>query len=771
MVSVSGENCDDTGILSVGAMERHRHPVWGAEPLPSYTGLVEPALAGKIGIACSGGGIRSASFSLGALQVLQREGVLEQSCYLAAVSGGSYIASAFCMVRKTWTAGGGRPEQGHDGWDDSDPEAVTRARPPFFPGSPEEQYLRNRSSYMAPGIAGKMVLAHRLVVGLLINLGFFALFLTVIGVGLSFLYGALYPSLAAHVGRYSLCGGRTCDFTPLVISPWVYLTVIGAAGLAVFAEGVSMVGYSVPTRYREVADKLGKSVLVFAASAAVLLIGMPLLLSLLRAWGTAARVPDGLQPSPGQGTGAAQVAGVGFGSIATVGGALLLQFRADWLKITKLASDVQAAKKWYTGLGQTLQRLVAYLIAAIAGPILALSLVLLVISETLQLAHPYMRWIVFGVAAGLFGIVYFFADLNTWSLHSFYRRRLSSAFALKRLRRDGGVPPAISSNEAGFAAERAYNFLLPLSETAIPRDADGTKVWPTLVVCAAANVSDSAATPPGRSVTSFTFSARAMGGPLVGAVETRAFEEACDRRQKTYFTLPAAVAMSGAAISPSMGKQTRRPMRFLMTIANVRLGVWVPNPRHLRTFDDGRVVRFRRPRPSYLLLELLGLNRIDAPFLYVTDGGHYENLGLVELLRRGCTEIYVFDASKDRLDAFGDAVSLARSELNVKISVDTLPLVPDATSGLAAADCVTASVTYPDPDAPPGRIYFARAVMTADLPADVVAYHARDPHFPQDSTADQLYLDQRFEAYRALGGCAATHALEQAGRLVPGLTD
>ena len=51
-----------------------------------------------------------------------------------------------------------------------------------------------------------------------------------------------------------------------------------------------------------------------------------------------------------------------------------------------------------------------------------------------------------------------------------------------------------------------------------------------------------------------------------------------------------------------------------------------------------------RPRPEYLWKELFGRNRIDDKFLYVTDGGHYENLGLVELPRRGCGTIYCFDA-------------------------------------------------------------------------------------------------------------------------------
>lgn len=417
-----------------------------------------------------------------------------------------------------------------------------------------------------------------------------------------------------------------------------------------------------------------------------------------------------------------------------------------------------------------------------------------------------------GGALLLFAISYYFADMTTWSLHSFYRRRLCSAFALKRRPRNepasgsstGGLTarvarfllalrshqgdktnspePPIARIEAGIAETRNYRRLVPMSDTAIDRGEDGRQQWPTLLVCAAANISDTAATPPGRAVTSFTFSPTAMGGPLVGSVETRALERACDKARRRYFSLPAAVAMSGAALSPSMGKMTRGPLRFLMALANVRLGVWVPNPRRLNTFkpDDPPerqagesslrlwlrgLIQTRRnkhyptPRPSYLLRELLGMNPLNGKFLYVTDGGHYENLGLVELLRRGCTEIYCFDASNDNFDAIGDAVSLARSELDVKVALKWADLEANAKTGLAKTECVAGTVHYPDRDAPPAALYFARLALTSNAPADVLAYRNHDPHFPHDPTTDQLYTDQRFEAYRALGANAARTAL------------
>jgi hypothetical protein len=197
-----------------------------------------------------------------------------------------------------------------------------------------------------------------------------------------------------------------------------------------------------------------------------------------------------------------------------------------------------------------------------------------------------------------------------------------------------------------------------------------------------------------------------------------------------------------------------------MALANIRLGVWMPNPRWVARAGASNKERllFDRPRPSYLIRELLGRNRIDARYLYVTDGGHYENLGLVELLRRGCTEIYCFDASGGQdFKQLGDAIALARSELNVEISIDPSGLIPNA-NGIAAVNAVHGRFEYA-PNGREGTLIYARNVMTSDAPWDVRAYHQLDPKFPNDPTADQLYTDQRFEAYRQLGASAGRGAL------------
>jgi hypothetical protein len=772
--------CGDTGLAQkVSATERHKaaQAQWGPrewwsffllgrrpDPLPSFSGLVEPAEEGKVGIACSGGGIRSASFSLGALQMLQEKGVLKRCRYLSAVSGGSYIAAAFCMVRKTWPEGQAQPP----GSDDSDPNVVGDRYPPFFRGSPEEQYLLNRSSYLAPDAKGKAALGLRLLLGLGFNLLVIALFVAIIAILLGALYGILYPSLDQSIAHCKV-EEKPCDFSVWPPPPglWIPIAATAAGGLVLGAAG--MVAFRWPGRLRDFAATWSLRLVILAAAAAVLLIAIPLLLSLFRDIGNV--TPEGNAPEGTEGSTSKNPkfwsALIGASSFTSALGALFLQLRADWLEAQKLAKKAAGTIKWYTSLNQRLRRGLAYLIAAVVGPVLALAFALVVMSATLNLVEPSRVWLYCGGLAAVFAIFYATADLTTWSLHPFYRRRLASAFALKRVARPPGTPPIAAEDDssepkdAGIAVERDYDRLVKLSATGVDRDEQGNCQWPTLLVCAAANVSDSAATPAGRAVSSFTFSPTSIGGPLVGAVKTADLEDSCDPRRQASFTLPAVVAISGAALSPSMGKMTRRPLRLLMGLANVRLGVWVPNPRRLETFRDKK--RYPRPRPHYLLREMLGLNQLNLPYLYVTDGGHYENLGALELLRRGCTEIYCFDASQDELEALGDMVSLARSELNVEVEIKPEDLRPE--DGISKRDCVEGTIHYPG--GIKGRIYYARPAITEKAPADVTIYHRQNPRFPRDPTGDQLYTGQRFEAYRALGLSAGRSAVEAATQPPP----
>jgi hypothetical protein len=171
--------------------------------------------------------------------------------------------------------------------------------------------------------------------------------------------------------------------------------------------------------------------------------------------------------------------------------------------------------------------------------------------------------------------------------------------------------------------------------------------------------------------------------------------------------------------------------------------------------------RVRRPGALYLIKEALGINGVNDRFVYVSDGGHWENLGVVELLRRGCTTIICLDAAGDppgQFHTLAGAVELARAELGVEIEFDTSDLVPDET-GQAKSNCAEGRIRYPN--GTEGKLYLLKTIIAHGAPLDVLSFRERDRRFPYHPTSDQLFDDRQFESYRALGRDAAERFIKK----------
>src|SRR5258705_485130 len=112
-------------------------------------------------------------------------------------------------------------------------------------------------------------------------------------------------------------------------------------------------------------------------------------------------------------------------------------------------------------------------------------------------------------------------------------------------------------------------------------------------------------------------------------------------------TLGQAISVSGAAASPNMGYHTSPVVAFLLTVFNVRLGWWFPNP---RTDTNIPSPRFNL---RYLFAELFGDANDKSPFLMISDGGHFENLAAYELIRRRCRGIVISEAEGDPTPPLG----------------------------------------------------------------------------------------------------------------------
>jgi hypothetical protein len=418
--------------------------------------------------------------------------------------------------------------------------------------------------------------------------------------------------------------------------------------------------------------------------------------------------------------------------VATIGGALLSQIGAFTGSNDKAGAG--PVSSFVKSLGARLRPLLLRLAGAVVGPLLVVIAAILIGSFAAQ--HGWQPgqvglWI---GAFGVFACLLAGGDLNEWSLHPFYRDRLRSGFV--------GDAPITDEIDT------------PLAE--LP---DGT---PELIVCAAANVADSHLTAPGRPVVPWVFGKAGIGSDAIGrAMHTDGVLPPADFTGKLapLTSLWTAVAVSGAAFSPAMGKMTR-PERFLFALGNLRLGVWYPNPSCLK--ENPEYYKTHHPRPWYLAKEAIGLHRVDDPWIYVTDGGHYENLGLVELLRRGCREIYCFDGSGDSTTTFGtlaEAMRLARAELGVEIDFNPVEALKADEHGISKLGVWAGTVRYREntssssneTTSPWGWLVVAKLEVPKDAPFDIVDLARTLPSFPSTSTGDQLYTDQKFEAYRALG--------------------
>jgi predicted acylesterase/phospholipase RssA len=216
-------------------------------------------------------------------------------------------------------------------------------------------------------------------------------------------------------------------------------------------------------------------------------------------------------------------------------------------------------------------------------------------------------------------------------------------------------------------------------------------------------------------------------------------------------TLGTAATVSGAAASPNMGYHSSPAVTALLTVFNVRLGAWFGNPRQGRWRDQGPLLS-----GVQLLKELFGRTNRRSGYVYLSDGGHFENLGVYELVRRRCRFVVVVDAGQDGRYDFDDLGGLARkcrSDLGVPIDVDVTSIRPRGADGRSQWHCAIGKIRYDSvhPEALPGTLVYLKASLTGDEPSDVLNYASLHPDFPHQTTANQFFTESQFESYRALG--------------------
>ena len=366
-------------------------------------------------------------------------------------------------------------------------------------------------------------------------------------------------------------------------------------------------------------------------------------------------------------------------------------------------------------------------------------------------ADQRTRWHWFLWSIGIFLITACCVNMNSTSLHGFYRNMLSKMWIVEC--------PGLGRN-------------IPLARLeTVARGAPYHVISATVHLLGRRRKTDRATTD------SFMFSQSFCGSERTGFVPTENY-------MNGKFDLSNAMALSGAAVSPT---QVRNPLlAVLLMLSNSRLGQWLPNPGHERLISgwSTRVLSWLAPVPLRLILGAMQ-NAENRNYCFVSDGGHHENLGLEPLLRRRCRLIIASDVTSDGDYEFQDFIRLLRRmrfEHGIRIVgmngrgctlalQDLTPqrLQPDhcadvqteallqrlAETNLAESHYIIARIKYPDDEhgksPSEGFLVYVKPNFTGDEAVDLTRYQLEATSFPHDPTTDQFYDPQKFESYRQLG--------------------
>ena len=701
------------------------------------------------GLALSGGGIRSASFALGVMQALAHRGWMRHFDYLSTVSGGGYIGASL-----SWLLAAGRGQDRDQATDfglgnasfplgtrrpgsRDDDDASRIAAGAELHKAARVTHIRQHGSYLNPD---RHVTIWSLVAvvlrGLVVSVAVYLPMLIAL-MGLLHL-GGLFAPLS---GTPSPVVAQACADTTSTCS---LQAVDGGCTLALATHR--------PCPPQPLPAWMTRGFTPMALLAA-LAIGIGSAVSLLYAVLTKV-VRSGVPSGTGSGEAPPAMSAFdirrGFDALSgwhvKLGIGLTVVLASLPVVDALLGGDAGGAGA-LTTLAGTLSALGVFrswrfVPRALLVPVAATLLVYGLLLTTYAIANwaidtQRLWWL--PLLAGVIGAgIGWVTNINYLCVHRFYRDRLMEAFMMPRT-------PDAAADLASHRGDADRLSLRSLAE-------GGTVQRPYHLVNTHAVLVDSKeARYRLRGGDAFLLSPRWCGSAATGWRQTREFIEG-------RLTLATAMATSGAAVNPNTGVGGQGVTRSatlsaLLVLLNLRLGFWVPNPSQPSV--QAAKSNFLHPGLSALLAS----QSEDDQFVELSDGGHFENLGVYELLRRRCRVIVCVDGAADPDGNFADLANLivrARGDLGVTIGIDAKDLAalsphergdapPSAERGFAVGE-----IDYGHPDYR-GVFIFITTTFVDGLSADLVSYKRLHAEFPDQPTGDQFFDEQQFEAYRELG--------------------
>jgi hypothetical protein len=609
-----------------------------------------PVGMNAVGLALSGGGIRSATFCLGVVQVLVARGLMKDFDYLSTVSGGGYTGS-FITAR----VGGG--------------ENFAKIGSPYGPDTVPIRHLRQNAKYLsAVDLKERWLMVTGTMAGLLLN------WTAPLCVLASAAWISNCPATRLSAETWLLIAGAFCGLTAILMILYGVVLRFGAgarAGSVLLAWGagftiLSLAGFFVERGYSLFSDVLSLHWSVSGVAAAAVVAG-PAIVRYLPIFQTPA-------------------------------------IKKTVFKIVLLAA----------GIIVPLVALACFYLLRVLGTLHQSP-----VAPAWSPLHYYDGAHVLGFVAigcGLFAL--FLLNVNLTGPHKLYRDQLSKTF-VQASAGDTDLPLS-SINPEHAAPYQLVNVTinLPSSTSAVLRDRKGDF---------------------------FLFSKCWSGAPSVGYVPTKIW-----KANGQEVDLATAMAISGAAASPQMGLGSMPSLSALLMLLNIRLGFWIANPGRLVVGPPGFLC---------LLREMTGAGMSEKrAWLNLSDGGHIENMGVYELLRRRCKFIVCVDGEADPQSTFEGQMTLVRHaqiDFGIRIEPRLDEIRPDPQSRYSRTHSQLFRIHYPEAEdgrpAAIGLMLYLKLSLTGDEAELLKRYRTIHPDFPHQSTLDQFYDEEQFEAYRQLG--------------------